>query len=80
MTKKFIDLFSGAGGMSCGLECAGFQSLLGIDYDAIALETFQRNHPNAKTIVSDLREISVETIQEAVDYQKIDLYLNPNFQ
>ena len=50
MNKTFIDLFSGAGGMSCGLEMVGFQGLLGVDYDAIALETFQLNHPNARTI------------------------------
>jgi DNA (cytosine-5)-methyltransferase 1 len=73
MNKTFIDLFSGAGGMSCGLEMVGFKGLLGADYDAIALETFQLNHPNARTIVSNLREISVETIQKAVGYQKIDL-------
>ncbi|NBD15547.1 MAG: DNA (cytosine-5-)-methyltransferase [Cyanobacteria bacterium] len=73
MNKKFIDLFSGAGGMSCGLEMAGFQCLLGVDHDAIAIETFQINHQNAKTIIGDLREISIEKIQEAVGYQKIDL-------
>ena len=73
MKKKFIDLFSGAGGMSCGLEMAGFQCLLGVDYDATAIETFQLNHQKANTITGDLREISLETIQEAVGYEKIDL-------
>jgi len=73
MRKKFIDLFSGAGGMSCGLEIAGFECLLGVDYDATAIETFQLNHKTAKTIVGDLKEISVERIQEAVGNQKIDL-------
>ncbi|MFN5981679.1 MAG: DNA cytosine methyltransferase, partial [Pseudanabaena sp.] len=33
MKKTFIDLFSGAGGMSCGLEMAGWHCLLGIDHD-----------------------------------------------
>lgn len=73
MKKKFIDLFSGAGGMSCGLEMAGFQCLLGVDYDATAIETFQFNHQHANTIIGDLREISIERIQEAVGDEKIDL-------
>lgn len=73
MQKKFIDLFSGAGGMSCGLEMAGFKCLLGVDCDAKAIETFQLNHQKAKTIIGDLREISIDTIQEAVGYDKIDL-------
>ena len=73
MKNKFIDLFSGAGGMSCGLEMAGFECLLGVDSDPIAIQTFQLNHKNAETIVGDLREISVETIQQAIGKQKIDL-------
>ena len=73
MKKKFIDFFSGAGGMSCGLEMAGFECLLGIDFDPIAIQTFQLNHKNAGTIVGNLREISVETIQQTVGEQKVDL-------
>lgn len=35
------DLFCGAGGLSLGLEEAGFQTVLGIDHDEYALETFR---------------------------------------
>jgi DNA (cytosine-5)-methyltransferase 1 len=73
MKKKFIDLFSGAGGMSCGLEMAGFQCLLGIDHEIAAIETFRHNHKNAQAICGDIREISTSQIQEAIKYQKIDL-------
>lgn len=34
-----VDLFSGAGGMSLGLENAGFQVILGVDYDRSAIAT-----------------------------------------
>ncbi|MFO0213318.1 MAG: DNA cytosine methyltransferase, partial [Pseudanabaena sp.] len=64
MKKTFIDLFSGAGGMSCGLEMAGWHCLLGIDHDRAAIETFQHNHPQAKAIAGDIREISNQQIQE----------------
>ena len=39
----FVDLFSGAGGMSLGLEWAGFESLIAVDHDVVANETFQEN-------------------------------------
>jgi DNA (cytosine-5)-methyltransferase 1 len=73
MKKTFIDLFSGAGGMSCGLEMAGWACLLGIDHDRAAIETFQHNHPQAKAIAGDIREISNQQIQEIIKYQKVDL-------
>jgi DNA (cytosine-5)-methyltransferase 1 len=73
MKKTFIDLFSGAGGMSCGLEMAGWTCLLGIDHDRAAIETFQHNHPQAKAIAGDIREISNQQIQEIIKYQKVDL-------
>jgi DNA (cytosine-5)-methyltransferase 1 len=67
MTKTFIDLFSGAGGMSCGLEQAGFKCVLGIDQDKASLETFQANHHHANIICGDLREIKLEDIYTKID-------------
>lgn len=55
-----IDLFCGAGGLSCGFERAGYRILLGIDSDAKALETFERNHCGAKSICGDITEIRYE--------------------
>lgn len=73
MKKSFIDLFSGAGGMSCGLEMAGLQCLLGVDHDPEAIETFKHNHKNSQAIFGDIREISIDQIQEVIKYQKVDL-------
>jgi len=73
MTKQFIDLFSGAGGMSCGLELSGMKCLLAIDNDKNAVQTFQLNHKNAKTIVGDINDISLEQIKNLVKNKKVDL-------
>lgn len=73
MTKQFVDLFSGAGGMSCGLESSGMKCLLAIDHDKNAIQTFQLNHKNAKTIVGDISNVSVEQIKSIVKNEKIDL-------
>lgn len=73
MVKTFIDLFSGAGGMSCGLEMAGLKCLLGVDSDQNALKTFNYNHPQAQIILGDIRNISTKQIEECIDNKKIDV-------
>lgn len=40
-----IDLFSGAGGLSAGIEAAGWTVALAVDHDARALETHRSNFP-----------------------------------
>lgn len=73
MSKTFVDLFSGAGGMSCGLEMAGWECLVAIDYDKAAIETFRLNHPHSETILGDIRDISSEQIQQVMGDRKVDL-------
>jgi len=73
MQKTFIDLFCGAGGMSCGLEIAGWQCLLGIDHDQVAIETFKHNHRYAQAIAGDINKISLSQIQSSINHKKIDL-------
>lgn len=55
---KVLDLFCGAGGLSCGFERAGYSIVLGIDNDQKALETFCANHDGAKAICGDITEIT----------------------
>ncbi len=52
-----VDLFCGAGGMSLGFESAGFRTVLGVDRDKVACQTFAANIP-AKVVVQDLSEIT----------------------
>jgi len=40
---KVVDLFCGAGGLSLGLERAGFEPILGVDNDSTFLETYNEN-------------------------------------
>jgi DNA (cytosine-5)-methyltransferase 1 len=49
-----VDLFSGCGGMSWGLELAGFTTVAGIDHWKPATNTFALNHPRALAIQADL--------------------------
>ena len=61
-----VDLFSGAGGLSLGLEWAGFDLLAAVDYDAAASQTLQENRPKKSLALSaDLSDPS--ELQKAVD-------------
>ena len=66
--KKYtvVDLFCGAGGLSKGFLDAGFDVVLGVDFDAPALQTFEANHGGAKAMKLDLFEH--ENINEIKKY------------
>ena len=68
---NFIDVFSGAGGLSNGLEQAGFRCLLGIDMDKNAIETFKSNHPHANTFCGSVTEITEKKLKELTHYAPI---------
>ncbi len=66
--KKYtcLDLFSGAGGLSRGFLDAGFDVVLGVDFDEAALKTFEANHGNAKAMKLDL--FNHENINVILDF------------
>jgi len=69
-----IDLFSGCGGLSFGFEQAGFECIVGVDFDKPALKTFKYNHPNANAMHLDLsKEESIIEITSKVGDRKINL-------
>ena len=49
-----VDLFSGAGGLSKGFLDAGYDVVLGVDFDDAALKTFKANHGSAEAMKLDL--------------------------
>ncbi|MGZ3790077.1 MAG: DNA cytosine methyltransferase [Bacteriovorax sp.] len=76
MTKSnsafnFIDVFSGAGGLSCGLELAGMRCLLGIDMDKNAIETFKANHAYANTYCGSVMDLSEKKLKELINGQTV---------
>ncbi len=52
-----VDLFCGAGGMSLGFESAGFRTILGVDFDRRANQTFAANI-RARGVVHDLNNVT----------------------
>ena len=64
MKINFIDLFSGAGGLSLGFSKAGMNCLAGVDFLKPAVETFKLNHKNAIGIHSDIRKIKIKEFKK----------------
>lgn len=57
----FCDMFAGAGGLSYGLELAGFMGVAALELNKYAAETFARNHSKTiKTIVGDINDKNVQ--------------------
>lgn len=73
MTYTAIDLFCGAGGLSAGLEMAGFTVLAGNDLFDAAGRTFEATHPRAKFIPGPIEELSVERLMETTGLRKGEL-------
>lgn len=55
---RAIDLFCGPGGISQGLEQAGFHTVLGVDIHEPSVDTFQQTHQHAHAILGDIRDVN----------------------
>lgn len=64
---KVFDVFSGAGGFSCGFEMAGCTVVGAIEHDKWAADTFIFNHQNAKMLLGDIETFSDITIKEQIE-------------
>ncbi len=61
-----IDLFCGCGGISVGLEKAGFCVLAGIDIEKKYIASFHHNFPHAKAMTTDITAVSPEDFMREV--------------
>lgn len=70
-----IDLFSGAGGLSLGLEQAGFDVVAAVEYDPVHAATHEFNFPECATICASVTELDGDTIRErsGIGSETIDL-------
>lgn len=72
---KVIDLFSGCGGLSYGLEEAGFEITLAVDNWKDALDTLAHNHHGTKTYLADLGKETAQDICKKNSIKKGDVDL-----
>lgn len=72
---KAVDLFCGAGGMSLGLEMAGYNISLGLDFVKDCEDTHNLNFPNVPFICGDITDVSGADILIKTGLKKGDLTL-----
>src|SRR5690242_5304548 len=51
-----VDLFSGAGGFTCGAAMAGVPVAFAANHWPLAVETHKLNHPTTQHVCQDLRQ------------------------
>lgn len=73
MAYTAVDLFCGAGGLSAGLEMAGFRVLAGIDLFEAAGKTFEGTHPHAKFIAEPIQDVSVTRLMDITGLRRGEL-------
>ncbi len=75
MSLKAIDLFCGAGGLTCGLIQAGFNVLAGIELEKIAAKTYKENYPDHLLLEKDIRKVNPNEVMASLklDVGELDL-------
>jgi DNA (cytosine-5)-methyltransferase 1 len=69
----FIDLFSGCGGFSVGLEQAGLKCLAGLDHNESAINTFRENHSSdTVSLVKDLTIFDPSDLADLIGTHHVD--------
>lgn len=68
-----VDLFCGAGGLSLGLEQAGFRPVFAVDFDKHAIATYRRNHPDVLAVEKDIASVTAAEILASSGGKEIDL-------
>lgn len=72
-----IDLFAGAGGLSQGFLQAGYNLMLGADFDTPALNTYAHNIKGAVALKTDLfkESDSISEIESNIEGKQIDIII-----
>lgn len=72
---SLIDLFAGAGGLSEGLEEAGFHGIFASEIVTQYAETYRRNHPGTVVATADIRSLDAEKVRKDLGMEKGQLTL-----
>ncbi|MYU20777.1 DNA cytosine methyltransferase [Streptomyces sp. SID8352] len=68
-----VDLFSGFGGLTRGIEMAGFTTIMAANHNSYKVEVHEANHPNAEHWIADLVDPDAADYHSARDLPAADL-------
>ncbi|MEV4079158.1 DNA cytosine methyltransferase [Nonomuraea fuscirosea] len=72
-TRIAVDLFSGFGGLTKGIEKAGFDVILAANHNEYKTLVHEKNHPNAEHWIADLVDREASDYHSAADLPRADL-------
>lgn len=64
MRPRVISLFTGAGGLDYGLEAAGFETAVAVEWDADACKTLRKNRPKWAVIEDSIFDVKTKRMLE----------------
>lgn len=70
-----VDLFAGAGGLSLGLEQAGYEVAAAVEYDPIHAAVHEFNFPYGKTFAKDVSNVTGQQIREDSEIGDREIHL-----
>lgn len=70
-----LDLFAGAGGLSTGLELAGFKCLYANEISPVYAQTLANSHPDAFVETGTIRAVNASNVRRALQIAKGELHL-----
>lgn len=75
MTKTFIEVCAGAGGLSLGFIEQGFSPLLLNDNDKYCCQTLKKNHPNVTIKEGSMTDIDLKKMKKIFKKKKLDILM-----
>lgn len=72
-SPRAIDLFSGCGGLSLGMERVGFKVVYANELNKDAATTYRKNFPHVKMQVGDIKEIDPRDVKKKIGKGTIDI-------
>lgn len=73
-----IELFAGAGGMATGAAQAGIKTLIAVENDPLAAQTYLKNHKNTTVVIDEIQNIKQFSFDR--NNEKLVLYGGPPCQ
>ena len=68
-----VDLFAGAGGLSLGLEQAGFDVVAAVERDPVHAAVHHFNFPKTKTLTASVTDVSGADLLDELGFKTVDL-------
>ena len=75
MELSALDLFSGAGGTSLGLQRAGFRVVAAVELSELAAESYRLNMPDVAVWESDIRDVEARSLMDGAALEPGELAL-----